>query len=292
MSNLCCAGVVLGVLALSPLVFAAEPLQTAVQSPGYAAEAQAARALLVRAVAYYRQEGDRALAVFSRQGPFTVDNLYVFVLDARGVLVASGGPSIMLVGRDVSMATGAEARAQLMRPMAENEQELIHEVEYPFVDWSLGGKIIRKHTFFQRVGDHVVGVGYYKPRADSGQALQLLDEASEAVLSRPEETFAAINAFDKRYFQGDLYIFVVDLQSKRMVAHGYNQRYVGRDFASLTAPDGKVIGQPMIDIALKQGKGEYEYLWLNPVTQKSEPKHAYIRRIGNYLVVVGHYYPR
>ena len=290
MSDLFRIGVLLGVLALPVVSVAAENPPPATESSRYAADQQAARDLLDKAVTYYRQEGDKALAVFSRKGPFTVGNLYVFVVDSQGTLVASGGPSLMLVGQDIGVAVGDETRARLMNQAAQEGQ--VGEIEYPFSDWSLGGAVARKHTFFQRVGEHILAVGYYKARAESAQALQLLDQAAQAVASQPQQTLAAINAHDKRYLQDDLYVYVVDLRSKRFVAHGYNPRLVGSDFSGLTSSDGKGIGQAMLEIAEKQGQGEYDYLWPNPVTQQNEPKRAYLRRVGNHLVAVGYYLPQ
>lgn len=291
MTDLFRMGALLGVLALPVVAVAAESPPPAAQSSRYAADEQAARELLDKAVAYYREQGDKALAVFSRKGPFTVGNRYVFVVDSQGILVASGGPSVLLVGQDIGVAVGAEGRARLMRLAGKGQEAQVEELEYPFTDWSLGGVVARKHSFFQRVGDHILAVGYYKARAEAAQARQLLDQAAAALASQPEATLAAINGHDRRYLQDDLYVFVVDLASQRFVAHGYNPRLVGSDFAALTAADGKLAGQPMLDIALKQGQGEFDYQWRNPVTQQSEAKRAFIRRAGNYLVAVGYYLP-
>lgn len=287
MNDLFRMGILLGVMALPVAAVAAEATPPAAENSRYAQDRQAARDLLDKAVAYYRKEGDKALAVFSRKGPFTVGNLYVFVVDKQGTLVASGGPSMLLAGQDIGVAVGAEARARLMADSAQDGGG--GEIEYPFSDWSLGGVVARKHTFFQRVGEHILAVGYYMARADVAQARQLLDQTAQGMTNQPQQTLKAINAHDRRYLQDDLYVFVVDLASKRCVAHGYNPRMVGIDFSALTAPDGKGIGQAMLDIAEKQGKGEYDYLWPNPITQINEPKHALIRRVGNYMVAVGYY---
>ena len=53
-------------------------------------DAQAAKALLERALAYYQSNGDKAFAAFSRQGDFVDQDRYVFVVDTKGVLLASG----------------------------------------------------------------------------------------------------------------------------------------------------------------------------------------------------------
>nr|MBF0683041.1 hypothetical protein [Pseudomonas sp.] len=56
-----------------------------------------ARALLERAVAYYQEQGERAFAAFSRVGQFSENDLYVFVVDRNGTMLASGGPSRKLI---------------------------------------------------------------------------------------------------------------------------------------------------------------------------------------------------
>jgi hypothetical protein len=53
---------------------------------------QAAIALLEKALAYYHDNGDKAFAAFSRQGEFVDKDRYVFVVDTKGVMLASGGP--------------------------------------------------------------------------------------------------------------------------------------------------------------------------------------------------------
>lgn len=40
-----------------------------------------------------------------------------------------------------------------------------------------------------------------------------------------------------------------------------------------------------------QDQGEYEYRWKNPVTGKIEDKHAYLRKVGHWLIAVGYYSP-
>ena len=69
-------------------------------------DAHAAKALLTKALAYYQSNGDKAFAAFSRQGEFVDHDRYVFVVDTQGVLLASGGPSSALIGRDVSSCSG------------------------------------------------------------------------------------------------------------------------------------------------------------------------------------------
>lgn len=253
----------------------------------YQQEAQHAKALLLKAVDYYQKNGDAALAAFSRQGEFVTGQLYVYVVNKQGVMLASGGPSVMLVGRDVSATLDADTKRAFARAISEPEGE-IHEAEYRWVNRQ-DGKVERKHTYFQRINDRILAVGYYLPRAKPEEAKKLLTEAAAAVEKDAETTFAAINDLDPRYLQDDLYVFAVDLTTKRFVAHGYNRRLIGTTFTNLKAPDGAAIGQRMLDAVNAEGHGELEYLWRNPVTERNEHKHAYLQKVGNYLVAVGYY---
>ena len=67
-----------------------------------AADAARAQALLERAVAHYKEVEESALAAFGRNGKFIEGELYVYVISTKGVMLASGGPSSALIGRDVS----------------------------------------------------------------------------------------------------------------------------------------------------------------------------------------------
>ncbi|MCO5786610.1 calcium channel protein [Pseudomonas sp. G11-1] len=254
-------------------------------------EGAQARALLTEAVDYYKENGDKALAVFSRQGPFVKDDLYVFAINTNGIMLASGGPSVMLIGRDIMNTIDDELKPKFEQALSQPESGEILEADYPWGNWNTGGRKITKHVYFQRVGDTVLAVGYYQPRASSEQALQLLETAAEAVNSNPRDTFNAINALDQRFYKDDLYVFVVELDSQRFVAHGSNLRLVGRDFGSLADRVGKPFGQEALDQLAANETAEFDYQWKHPITGDTEHKHAYARKVGNYLVAVGYYQP-
>ena len=265
------------------------PLQA--QTAAEQAEGEKARQLLTEAVDYYKANGDKALAVFSRQGPFVKDDLYVFVINTNGIMLASGGPSVMLIGRDIFNTIDDELKPKFQQALSQPENGEIREADYPWGNWSTGGRKITKHVYFQRVGDTVLAVGYYQPRASSEQALQLLETAAEAVNSNPRETFNAINSLDQRFYKDDLYVFVVELDNNRFVAHGSNLRLVGRDFSSLADRLGKPFGQEALDKLATSEMVEFDYQWKHPITGDTEHKHAYARKVGNYLVAVGYYQP-
>ncbi|AYH43528.1 hypothetical protein [Azoarcus sp. DN11] len=73
-------------------------------------DAAGASNLLARVEAHYRAQGDKALAAFSRGGEFREGDLYVYALNTDGVMLASGGSSAVLVGRNVGELIDASGR--------------------------------------------------------------------------------------------------------------------------------------------------------------------------------------
>jgi signal transduction histidine kinase len=139
------------------------------------------------------------------------------------------------------------------------------------------------------VGDRIIAVGHYLPRATPQQADRLLDRAVTALEQNPKDSIAAINTLSASFREDDLYVFVVDLQTGRYVAHGYNLRLLGVEFSSIRDPDGKPVGEPILKLMKDRNEGGYDYRWKNPVTNKVEDKYALLRKTGHLLVAVGYY---
>jgi cytochrome c len=253
-------------------------------------DAQAAKALLEKALAYYQSNGDKAFAAFSRQGEFIDKDRYVFVLDTKGVLLASGGPSSALIGRDIGEVLGPELRQSFKDALNAPESQGIQQADYRWQNWN-DGKVEHKHVFYQRVGERILAVGYYLPRATPEQARALRNKAVNALVKDEAGTLKAINSLQGGFLQDDLYVFVVDLNTERYVAHGTTLRLINTDFGKIKDPDGKPVGEPILKLMAEQDQGEYKYRWKNPVTGKVENKHAYLRKSGHYMVAVGYYSP-
>ena len=254
------------------------------------ADAQAAKALLEKALAYYQTNGDKAFAAFSRQGEFVDQDRYVFVVDTKGVLLASGGPSSALIGRNVSEVLGPDLNKSFKDALAVPEGSGIQQADYRWQNWN-DGKVERKHVYYQRVGQRILAVGYYLPRATPEHARALRNKAVKALEKDPVGTLKAINDMQGGFLQDDLYVFVVDLDTHRYVAHGTTPRLVNTDFSKIKDPDGKPVGEPILAVMAEQDQGEYKYRWKNPVTGKVENKHAYLRKAGHFMVAVGYYSP-
>lgn len=251
-------------------------------------DAKRARELLDRAVAYYQKKKDLALAAFNRQGEFTQGDLYVYVISTNGVMLASGGSSSALIGSNVSGMRDTDGKLIFRDTIDIAKSKGSGTVEYRWLN-RVDRKVERKVTYFQKEGDVIIAVGYYIPRASAEQAKAMLDKASNAVKIDSDNAFKAFNDLGGKYIEDDLYVFVIGIKDMHFRAHGATSRLVGTDAQSLTDPNGKPIIREMVSIVKKNGQGELDYVWRNPVTNKIEKKHTFVRKVDNFLVGVGYY---
>lgn len=88
----------------------------------------------------------------------------------------------------------------------------------------------------------------------------------------------------------DLYITVFDMAGKTL-AHGANNRMVGKDNLNLQDANGKFHVKERLEIAKAKGKGQQEFAFLNPMTKQIEPKLMFFERMDDIVVACGAYKP-
>jgi len=103
-----------------------------------------------------------------------------------------------------------------------------------------------------------------------------------------DKAFAEFSNPKGKFIDKDLYIFVYDMNGK-CLAHGANQKMIGKDLAEMKDPDGKFYVKERIEIAKTKGKGWQDYKFTNPVSKKIEHKTAYIEKTDNFIVGSGIY---
>lgn len=103
-----------------------------------------------------------------------------------------------------------------------------------------------------------------------------------------DKAFAEFNNQSGQFRNRDLYIFVQDMKGK-MLAHGGNDRLIGRDLIDLKDADGKFFVKSMIEIANGKGSGWVDYKWTNPTSKVIEPKSSYIEKADDMFVGCGIY---
>ncbi|NMB78217.1 MAG: histidine kinase [Methanomicrobiales archaeon] len=100
------------------------------------------------------------------------------------------------------------------------------------------------------------------------------------VLSHRAGKAAAIREFADRngsFTRGDLYIWAYDFNGTNL-AHPYHPEFRGQNKLDLADPSGFRMIEAMRDVA-RDGSGFVQYAYENPVTGKTEPKLAYVKRV-------------
>lgn len=93
------------------------------------------------------------------------------------------------------------------------------------------------------------------------------------------------NKENKAWQKKDLYVFAYTSAGVN-VAHGANDKLVGKNLIELKDPNGKLLIQELRDTA-KKGGGWVEYDWPHPQTKKIESKISYTRMMTNFDGFVG-----
>ncbi|MGO9013665.1 MAG: cache domain-containing protein [Dissulfurispiraceae bacterium] len=103
-----------------------------------------------------------------------------------------------------------------------------------------------------------------------------------------EKAFAEFDNKNGKFVDRDLYVMVYDMTGTTL-AHGANQKMVGKNFIDMKDPDGVPFVKERIELAKTKGKGWQEYKFTNPVTKKIEPKIVYIEKYEDMIVCCGAY---
>ncbi|HOV91041.1 MAG TPA: cache domain-containing protein [Syntrophorhabdaceae bacterium] len=125
---------------------------------GTAAEAEA---MVKKAAAFVKENGkDKALKEFTEGTKFKKDDLYIFVLDTKGLTLAHGG-NPKLVGKDMIGLKDASGKLFI--------KEIVDGAKSKGSGWSdykwtnpVTKKIEDKSTYFMKVDDIILGCGIYK----------------------------------------------------------------------------------------------------------------------------------
>jgi len=103
-----------------------------------------------------------------------------------------------------------------------------------------------------------------------------------------EKGFAEINNPKGRFVDRDLYVTVYDRNGK-CLAHGANQKMVGKDLIELKDPDGKAFVKERTELAKTKESFWQEYKFIDPLTRQIEPKSMYLETMGDIIVGCGIY---
>ncbi len=103
-----------------------------------------------------------------------------------------------------------------------------------------------------------------------------------------DKGYAEITSKQSQFTDRDLYLTVYRLDGQ-MMAHGANEKMVGRNFIDLKDVDGKEFVRERLDLAKTKGAFWQDYKFTNPVSKKVEPKSMYCERHDDIVVCGGIY---
>ena len=101
-----------------------------------------------------------------------------------------------------------------------------------------------------------------------------------------EEAFKSFNDPKGAFVDGEYYIFVFDFNGVTL-AHGTNQKLIGKNQTGLVDANGNTFVLEFIRIAKEQGNGWVDYQWSNPTIKKMQNKSTYIVRIPGVDLLIG-----
>ena len=255
---------------------------------GERSEAKRAQALLDKAVAYYKEKGDKALPGFTAGGDFVDGEYYIFVVSTAGKMLASGGSSALLIGQDVNRLRDASGKMFMRELLDTAKTQGAGVIEYQWLNQKTA-KVEAKTTLYRKVGDAIIAAGYYLPRSSPQEAKGMLEEAVDTLKKKGPDAFAAFNDPKGEFVHDDLYVFAVGIDDAMFHAHGAAPSLVGKPAAELRDAQGKEIIKEMLAVVKVKGSGEVGYVWRNPVTNRVETKHSMVQKVDKYMLGVGYY---
>jgi signal transduction histidine kinase len=147
----------------------------------------------------------------------------------------------------------------------------------------------RKLLFAVAVLTTSVAVAPALAGASKDDAIAIVKKAVEAIKADgADKTYPLISDKAGPFVKDDLYVVVYQLDGK-VLAHGANAKFVGKDMTDAQDVDGKLYVKERVELAGKQPSFWQDYKFVNPVSKKVEPKEMYCERLDNTAVCAGVY---
>ncbi len=126
----------------------------------------------------------------------------------------------------------------------------------------------------------LVGGAMAQERGTKDEAKAMVDAAFEHIKKvGADKAYKDFTADKAAWTKKDLYVMVYDSKSNGL-AHGANEKIVGKDMSQVKDANGVAIVPGMVAMAAKGG-GWFDYDWPHPQTKKIESKTTYARKQPN-----------
>jgi signal transduction histidine kinase len=137
----------------------------------------------------------------------------------------------------------------------------------------------------------VIGSAFAADHATKDEAVAMVKKAVAYIKAEgPDKAYTEISNKAGQFVDRDLYVVVYQLDGK-VLAHGGNAKFVGKDMKEAQDVDGKYFVKERIELAQKEPNFWQDYKFMDPATKKVEPKQMYCERVDNTAVCGGIYRP-
>lgn len=104
-----------------------------------------------------------------------------------------------------------------------------------------------------------------------------------------DKAFAEISNPKGQFIDRDMYATVYDMNGV-CLAHGFNQKMIGKNMMDMKDPDGKLMVKEKVDLA-KAGQVKFwqHYKWSDPITKTIKNKAMFVEVYDGLLVACGIY---
>jgi len=125
--------------------------------------------------------------------------------------------------------------------------------------------------------------------ASKDDAVAMVKKAVAAIKADGgDKVYPAISDKTGTFVKDDLYVVVYQFDGK-VLAHGANAKFIGKDMIDAQDVDGKLYVKERVELAGKQPSFWQDYKFVNPVSKKVEPKEMYCERLDETAVCAGVY---
>ncbi len=122
----------------------------------------------------------------------------------------------------------------------------------------------------------------HKAAQEEARAIAL--KAVDLIVEKGLEVAAAEFNRDSEFKHGEIYVNVIDFAGIWRV-YPPRPAGVGVSVINVKDPDGRDIVRDILSVARNSGEGWVEYRWLNPSSNRIEPKVTFVKRVpGQELV--------
>ena len=135
----------------------------------------------------------------------------------------------------------------------------------------------------------LAGAGAQAGNATADEAVAMVRKGVAYIKAEGvEKGYAEITNKQGRFVDRDLYLVVYGLDGT-VLAHGANDKMVGKNLIDLKDIDGKAFVKERVELGQTKSSFWQDYKFTDPVTKKVEPKTTYCERLDASVVCGGIY---